>query len=254
MELNSLQETNELKDFFEAFSKKEASILKNRLKQEKAELTGLLQGLNSLNIMRQLACKEYAPNYNLFELLGIKHFEVKTHTPFLTNLLQPYGSHDQGDVFIRSFIEQIEAFPQKQAEINYQNIEVNAEVSSIYGRVDILIQHRSIDFPFAIIIENKIWAKDQEDQLGRYYEYARSILGLADEQILIYYLTPHQKAPRIPFAMNEILYNRLTAEKKLITIGYKSHVIPWLEGILEEVRAIPVHQMIKQYIAILKKL
>jgi hypothetical protein len=45
--------------------------------------------------------------YNLFHILKIRHYESRVHTPFLVNLLSPKGSHAQGDLFYRVFLEQV---------------------------------------------------------------------------------------------------------------------------------------------------
>jgi len=50
---------------------------------------------------------EMAPNFNVFRLLKFERYEIKLHTRLLRELLNPAGSHGQGNRFLRSFMELI---------------------------------------------------------------------------------------------------------------------------------------------------
>ncbi|MBV9531288.1 MAG: PD-(D/E)XK nuclease family protein, partial [Bradyrhizobium sp.] len=41
-----------------------------------------------------------APRHNIFRLLGLQRSEVNLHSPLLRDLLDPYGSHGQGTLFL----------------------------------------------------------------------------------------------------------------------------------------------------------
>ncbi len=45
-----------------------------------------------------------ASEYNLFKVLKIQRREVVTHTPFISNLLNPLSAHAQGVLFYDAFI------------------------------------------------------------------------------------------------------------------------------------------------------
>lgn len=45
------------------------------------------------------------PRYNIFKVLGVDHREVKTHSAFIYDLLNPYGKHDHGFLFLKAFLE-----------------------------------------------------------------------------------------------------------------------------------------------------
>jgi hypothetical protein len=47
--------------------------------------------------------RSVAPEHNVFRLLGLEHAEVMLHSRFLADLLDPYGSHAQGSLFLRGF-------------------------------------------------------------------------------------------------------------------------------------------------------
>lgn len=110
--------------------------------------------------------------FNVFNVIGLRSEEVRLHSAFLAELLNPKGSHGLQDAFLKEFID--------VAGISDLNFETsNSTVSTEYyigkkeettgGRIDILIQSEDK----AIIIENKIYAPDQENQLIRYSNYGK---------------------------------------------------------------------------------
>ena len=44
-------------------------------------------------------------NFNIFKILKLEAHEVKTHSAFLAELLNPMGSHSLKDAFLKLFIE-----------------------------------------------------------------------------------------------------------------------------------------------------
>ena len=107
--------------------------------------------------------------FNMFRLCGVNHYE-NTHSAIIAEFLNPNGSHGLKSKLLESFIETlgndftIEHF-------NCEKARVRTEHSTEEGRIDILIednQHK------AIIIENKIYANDQPEQLKRYNRYAQT--------------------------------------------------------------------------------
>src|SRR5690242_17901584 len=48
-----------------------------------------------------------AEYFNIFNILKLDYAEVRVHTPFIANLLNPKGTHAQGDLFYKVFIEMI---------------------------------------------------------------------------------------------------------------------------------------------------
>lgn len=117
--------------------------------------------------------------FNIFHILGVSHYE-NTHSTILAELLNPEGTHGLHNSFLKLFLDinQIEGFDSRNAL-------VRTEVAvSEYGRIDILIESSN----WAVIIENKFYAKDQPEQLKRYNEYAIGKYGVGNYMIL--YLTP----------------------------------------------------------------
>jgi len=107
-------------------------------------------------------------SFNIFRVLGIGHLEVRTHSPILGELLDPKGSHGQGGVFLKLFLDQMRITDLKpeqcQLRLDYFAGPVKEDSG---GRIDLVIQDHGSP-PKAVIIENKIFAADQPNQLLRY--------------------------------------------------------------------------------------
>lgn len=194
-----------------------------------------------------------APDYNIFSILKLHFSEVKAHTPILGNLLNPLGSHSQGTLFFRSFVYHcLPANWQKVAQVQPFQLDVRTEKRTPYGRVDIFLHSTSPINPFAIIIENKIYAKDQFKQLYRYFLYARHGLGLEIDQICVLYLSPDGRKPSM---------EGLTPEEKrnleLVlapAISYHKNIHPLFNKTLEKITAGNVRHTIEQYLQTFKYL
>jgi hypothetical protein len=103
-------------------------------------------------------------NLNFFRILGLPHKELY-HSKFIKFLLDPKGTHGYENAFLNLFIKVLE---EKNKTIlqgsQYKRALPEKKVEK--GRVDIIIEN--IDNEHHIIIENKIYAIDQFEQLKRY--------------------------------------------------------------------------------------
>jgi hypothetical protein len=131
----------------------------------------------------------------------------------------------------------------------YDNYSSDVEVAFDGGRIDIFLKRIHGKDPFAIIIETKVYASDQPQQLERYWSYLERIKSIEDSRKLLLYLTPSGKNP----SRNSISE---TKEKELRKIGvlhnisYNSDIKKWLEGVLPKVRSLKIQYLIKQYIEV----
>ena len=133
-------------------------------------------------------------DFNVFRVLRLARKEVITHTPFLANLLNPRGTHAQGDLFLRLFLDRLRA---KQAHLPAPRPKarwlVLTEQVTELGNFDIRLW--SHDLRCQIVIENKIGAGDQEDQLARYWKKMMKHTAQFDFPVLVY-LTPSEREPQ----------------------------------------------------------
>jgi hypothetical protein len=201
--------------------------------------------------------KSQAINYNIFDVLNIRYRETKTHTPFLANLLRSKSTHGQQLLFYNEFISQLEGelinrsldlFKVKSLS-NYQVIEEKDTL--VYGRIDILIKSIGTHNKFAIIIENKINAGDQKNQLQRYYDYCSKTLALKDDEIIIVYLTK-SGLNASDESISKDKRNELIEKGVLVNMSYHKHIKKMLEKCLDQIDANNLRVLLEQYISIIK--
>ena len=122
-------------------------------------------------------------SFNVFSVLRSESDEVNLHSRFLVALLDHVDPNEAQWRNLESFLKRVanvEAF-------SLQDVVVSRERYNI----DILVTNGANQ---ALIVENKIWAGDQETQLQRYFdEMMRQ--GYRDENIFLRYLTPFGHDP-----------------------------------------------------------
>lgn len=189
--------------------------------------------------------------YNVFNVLGVDNMEL-SHSAFLAALLNPDGSHGMQDAFIKAFIDTI-AHGGTKPELDTAHAKVYTEYNignitdTTGGRIDILITDRSEtgsgkDSGHAIIIENKIWAADQSNQLLRYHNFA--------PKATLLYLTRNGDEP------SDQSRGTLNAQDGgYRCISYRSDIIGWLHKCAQLAFDKPrVRETINQYINLLQQL
>ena len=191
--------------------------------------------------------------YNVFNVLGVDNMEL-SHSAFLAALLDPDGSHGMQDAFLKAFIDTI-AHGGTRPELDTAHAKVYTEYNigniteTTGGRIDILITDRSDTGNgkaggHAIIIENKIWAADQPNQLQRYDKYACGTYS--SDGYLLLYLTLDGKEP------TDQSKGALTNYR---CISYRSDIIDWLHKCAQLAFDKPlVRETINQYINLLQQL
>lgn len=199
--------------------------------------------------------KAIATRFNLFSILKINWKEALVHTPFLAHLLNPQESHSQGDLFYKEFIKTV--LPEKHQtiflDITQEHLYIKDEEGTGNGQIDIFIHHKDKKNPFAIIIENKIFAGDQYQQLKRYYDHTIKNLGISPEKIKLLYLTPIESMPSDE-SLEKELKQQLIKEGGLISISYQYHIIQWLRNCQKTIEAPAVQYSLQQYILTLESL
>jgi hypothetical protein len=176
--------------------------------------------------------------FNIFEILQIDHYEVRTHSPILAELLDPKGSHGQGAVFLRRFLSEL-----KIQDFDAESARVDRELYIPgVGRLDIQIRDRN---GHCVIIENKIYAALQEDQLVRYHA--------CDPKANLLFLTLKGEQPK-DWSTND-LYAEDSFKKVFQLVSYRTHILRWLEACRKEAATSPgVRETITQYIHLIQHL
>jgi hypothetical protein len=190
----------------------------------------LFQQLKLLEMKFEKLNETSIDKFNIFSILRKDSDEVNLHSKFIFELLNPNGSHQQGDIFLKLFIKEIDG-------INFIN--ENPDIFREKYNIDILIQSPNQ----SIIIENKIYTEDHSRQLSKYLNIVQK-KGYIKENIFLIYLTLFGEEP-----------NEEKVRKKVINISYEMHILKWLENCLKEIALIPtIRETINQYIKLVKQL
>ena len=149
-------------------------------------MISLLHTVNQLVQEEQILKREKekrGENFNVFEVMHAQRDEVYTHSAIIASLLNPKWNHGCNSTFLKIFVDLLkESLPivdfsfdtdleKCHVDVEYYIGNVSSENES-GGRIDIIIQSEKRDK--AIIIENKIYADDQEKLLYRYKYYAQT--------------------------------------------------------------------------------
>jgi predicted DNA-binding protein len=235
----------------------------NNSKMKEIEL--LLSGAkNYLN-------EEYAPKirkgekFNLFKTINVTADEVRLHSRFLAELLNPAGTHGQESFFLNKFKNHIQPALEKgkNTHVLHKNVVASDSIfsekavvkieytpsekieSETNSRLDILIE--SSDRKKAIIIENKIYAGEQPTQLKRYKQFGETKYGSGN--FILLYLTLDGK-----ISEHEATDN-LAAGKDYYCLSYKQEIVHFLESCVTELpNATHLTVVIKHYIDLIKDL
>lgn len=210
------------------------------------KVTQLITEANEVVKECELEKIQSGESFNIFSILDMERNENKTHSRFLSELLNPKGSHLKGNVFLKLFLETINHDSPKDFEeatviTNHYIGNVNLEKTT-GGFIDIYIESKSRKN--AITIENKIYAEDQESQIERYCKYKK-------DYNKVYYLTLLGDEP------SEFSKGTLVSGIDYYIISYKEHIVHWLEKCIEECMYeydSILKATIRQYIILIKKL
>ena len=198
-------------------------------------------------------------NFNIFKTLHVERYEVKTHSAFLSELLNAKGSHGQGGKYLDLFIQQfgVKDFDSKNSEsiveysIGQKFSEEQSEDEQSSGRIDILITDKDNN---CIVIENKIDARDQGRQLIRYQKFIKE----KQRKGYLFYLNldskePHEKS-RGDLKNGDYAANENDSVDFQI-ISYKWDILEWLEQCLKESASLPLlRETLQQYIQLIKSI
>ncbi len=211
----------------------------------------LIQNINNLLLKEKVQKQERferGEDFNIFRIMHMESDEVYTHSAVIAELLNPRGSHGCGDTFLRLFLELLPSAFDLPFDTQNATTEVEVVIGEITdeegGRMDVLVQSNGQ----AIIIENKIYAGDQRNQLLRYYNYAEKQYKKGNYKLL--YLTLDGKSPS-----ESSTGKRLVENEDYYCISYAGEIRKWLMSCLTlSVQKPLVREIIVQYINLINKL
>ncbi|MGJ8640733.1 MAG: PD-(D/E)XK nuclease family protein [Opitutaceae bacterium] len=206
-------------------------------------LKTLSDQVRELELRLEERLKSQHGRFNIFTTLLPAHDEVRLHTRFLHELLNPNGSHDCGDLFLKLFLKTLNEHNALEhdgaaSQLDWKQYEepcrwAGKEVSTEQGQLDLLLKFESRQ----LIIENKICAGEQDRQVARYIDY------LNGQQGHVLYLTLDGKAATTH------------EDKPYLRISYREHITAWIECCLQSTyNIVPINQTLIQYQRLIKQL
>lgn len=207
----------------------------------------------NLSEVEDIICKtkkeldEDGSRFNIFYILNLETSEVRLHSAFIAELLDPGGMHSFKMEFLELFIKDLkQKFGNHKSLLSFDVSSVKVEVEKWVGfinddytrggKIDLVIS----DNKNRIIIENKITAGDQPKQLLRYHNY--------DPNALLLYLTLNGDEPSINSTGGTLNLN-----EDFFLISYEKFILQWLLKCYEIASDKPkVKETISQYMNLIK--
>ncbi|MGO1120865.1 PD-(D/E)XK nuclease family protein [Rhodovibrionaceae bacterium A322] len=231
-----------------------------RFRGSSARRTDLKKGCRP-NLSAQRA-SEADSGFNIFRTLRIEHKEVITHSRLLASLLDPYGSHGQGALFLNAFLRLLQQrlsaagvfWPSSQEwQAHCDRWQVYEEYHTTFGRLDLLLENKALKS--AIVVENKLGAGDQPGQLLRYWSWLEQERGHWP-YIQLVYLSPQGRFPdHLAFsdAKTSQAQQRALAES-LLCLSYREDISCWLQGCWRQNYSGDLASVLRQYQRVLERL
>lgn len=185
--------------------------------------------------------KQVKSSFNIFSLLVNIYDEVNLHSKMIYGILT---EEKYGNTFLLSLINII-GIPippdTSSQDITFLNIE--REKNTKLGRIDIFISFQINNDNYNIVIENKIWAKDQPKQMVRYIEFLKNY---HKSKNYVFYLTLDGHEPSEESCVDL---------EKIHLISYQSHILMWINSCIKiSSREASIREVLIQYEDIIEKI
>ena len=180
--------------------------------------------------------------FNVFSALNMCSDEVRLHSRLLATLLNPKANHGLENEFLKSFLIDLGLPEDYITYCKEQIVErpIGEVTEATGGRIDIILEDRG----HAVIIENKIYAGDQLNQLLRYHNYGVKTFG--ENNFKLVYLTLNGSEPS-----SDSLGG---GHFEFIKLSYAQDILGLLDRLMTTYPQKPIHRTIKDYITIIKQL
>ncbi len=208
--------------------------MENFLKEKLIELQGKIETIETIK-------QEKGENFNIFSILGMERLEVQTHSIFIYELLNPKGTHNQGNLFLNLFIENV-----LKSEDYKKVLDIKREdLTSDKRRIDFTIETEA----YQIGIEMKIDAGDEKNQLFDYFKELNNRCT-NNQKVKLFYLTLNGRK-----ASDLSTNGKLKIKQDYIPISFELEIYNWIQACIEKSASLPlVRENLVQYASIIKKI
>lgn len=180
-------------------------------------------------------------DFNVFDLIINPYDEVHLHSRMIYSILTERKFQKQ---FLMSFLNFIDvSLPDDVSFSGFNNINVEKEKAIPNGRVDLYISFKIKNISYNVLIENKLLAGDQPEQMNRYKSYMNSY---PNDNNYVYYLTLDGSAPS---------EDSTKSLDEIKLISYDSEIMNWIEDCIKIASREPgVREVLIQYSSLLERL
>lgn len=161
----------------------------------------------------------------------------------IATLLNPRGEHGQGDIFLREFLKIVcRKESSASGSVAVHREDFTTFLKSNRRRMDVLVEMED----FALAIENKPWAREQEEQVGDYVGH----LQRRYSQFIIVFLSPTGCDPT---SLPEKKMKELKSTGKLVCAAYNGHLRDWLGRCVKECSSEKIRWFLRDFITFIEK-
>jgi hypothetical protein len=214
---------------FKLFFQNYKSLYNQVIQNDLSNYSSIFKEVRTITEKGLVEEEEKTTTYNIFNILKIEKNEDETHTPFLKDLLDIRGTHCQKDLFYNLFLEQIIPVYDERSKflpdnpVYYNIVSQKGIYNYHYGQgfLDIFIDYIEPGRKsFSIVIENKIFHIDEDDQLNKYDSYLEYLYR--DNKLLVY-LTLWGTPPE-ENSMKHEKVKELIGKGRLKLVSYQDHL------------------------------
>lgn len=209
-------------------------------------LQQLLSQITALSKKYDLLNERTGGFFNVFEIANVAHYEV-TVCRMIYELLSPSGSHCQGTLYLKLFLERVLQIQVGDTEL--ETVSVYREyVIDEKRRIDLVIETANHFVP----IEVKIYSGEQQAQCWDYYNFAKETFG--SKGPVLYYLTRFGESPS-EFS-TKTLAKTDDGYQVIINISFADDILDWLELCLKQTMTLkiaPIREVLLQFMAVIRK-
>ena len=182
---------------------------------------------------------------NIFKILNLEYDEVRLHSRILKFLIErdPSGFIESTP---KQYWDEIGKPVGRLLKVDLEKHCSSSEEDIKDGRIDLIVEFEQ----HLIIIENKILASDQPEQLIKYSKFGESI-NKTGKKCLLLYLTPKGKLPGEK-SISKNGKKDLEENTDFFTISYEKNILNWLEHFENSKEKTGIKNIIDQYLNTIK--
>lgn len=180
--------------------------------------------------------KRLATGFNVFDLIEPDENKL---SDILARLLDPKGTHGQGDLFLRLLFERLDLCPDANLT---KDVTVQREAPmKDHRRVDVLINAGIL-----VAIENKVDSDEQQGQVKDYLEHLSACKPGQTIPNTLIYLTPDRRSPK-SLSNSELEIHQ--ESRRLHCWGYQDELGDWLKACRRDCEAQKIRDFLSDFIA-----